>query len=138
MAGKGRPKTGGRKLGTLNKRTERERRLITLIDANDDDINRRVIEEAKTGANWQATTLYYKFLRPRAPKLNSTPLNVVEPRTVEDVRALSGKLAIEVLAGALDIDVAQVTAALLKNVESSIVGFDLAQLLERLKTERKP
>jgi hypothetical protein len=134
---KGHVKVGGKRKRSHNKATLRERRLQMAVDAADDDITKKVIEEAKSGANWQATAIYYRYLRPRPPKLNSTPLNVEPPRTIEEVRAVCAELAVRVLAGALDTDAAAVAATLLKSVENSIVGFDLAQLLEKLKSEAK-
>jgi hypothetical protein len=134
---KGQPKVpgSGRRKGSLNHGTVRTRRLIAEQD--DTDIVKQTVTAAK-GGDIAAQGLYYRFLRPRPANLNPTPLEVPEPKTIEDVRALCGKLAIEVLAGALDTDAASVTASLLKSIESSIVSHDLAVLLERLKSEGKP
>jgi hypothetical protein len=136
---KGQPKTpgSGRRKGVPNRATERHRRLLALVEANDDAINAKVIEEAKSGANWQATALYYKHLRPPPPRLSPTPLIAETPTTIEQVRVLCAELAVKVLAGVLDTDAAQVAATLLKSVESSIVSHDLAELLARLQRESK-
>jgi hypothetical protein len=108
---------------------------MQLVDANDDIINTGIIEAAKAG-DPAARVAYLKYLRPRV-RLNPTPVTVERPETIEQVRAVCAELAVKSLAGALDLDAAQVAAGLLRSVEASIVSHDLAELLERLKAEAK-
>jgi hypothetical protein len=57
-----------------------------------------VVEAAKAG-DPAARVAYLRYLRPRPPRLNPTPLNIETPRTVEDLRAVASELATLVLAG---------------------------------------
>jgi hypothetical protein len=122
----------GRPKGSPNKGTTRAKRLIA--DADDEDIVKQTVAAAKTG-DIAAQQLYYRFLRPPRPRLNPTPVEIPRPTTIEDVRNAGGDLVIKTLVGELDMDAATVAAALLKAVESSIVGSDLEGELAALREE---
>ena len=42
------------------------------------------------GGNLQAAVAYFRFLRPPRPKLNATPIDMPQPKTIEDVRTAAG------------------------------------------------
>jgi hypothetical protein len=133
--GKPRPPASGRRKGVPNRGTLRARRLVA--EADDKDIVATTVREAKTG-NMSAQAIYFRYLRPPRPKLNPTPVEEIDkPATVEQVRSLTADLLVRALRGELDLDAATTASALLKTIESSIVGFDLATLLEELKLKAK-
>jgi hypothetical protein len=128
------PPNSGRRKGQANRATERERRLLALVDANDSAINAHVIELARGGSAVHQT-VYYRFLRPPGPrpKVNPTPTVASEPKTIEDVRKATAELLVKLLAGELDIDAANAAAAMLKTISDQIVGTDLQQAVDELK-----
>jgi hypothetical protein len=132
VKGQPKPPNGGRKKGTPNKGSIRAKLLVA--EADDSAIVKQVVDLAKGGSALHQS-IYFRFLRPPAPKpkVNPTPVAVRTPKTVEEVREINGELLAKVLAGKLDLDAAQVAAGLLKAVETSIVGFDLQALLDDLK-----
>jgi hypothetical protein len=129
-------KTGGRVKGTPNRATERQRRFLEAVNEDDRQIIDRTIADAKAG-NLQAVALYYRFLRPPRPRLNPTPIEMTKPETIADVRAAAAELMIKAMGGELDLDAAGAASAFLKAIESSILGFDLAQLLAELKAKAR-
>ena len=129
-------KTGGRKPGSVNKAILQRRRLLEALDADDKEIINRVVQAAKAG-DPAATATYFRYLRPAAPKLSATPVEVPKPQTIEDVRTANADLFVRVLGGEQDLNAAAVASGLLKSQETSIVGVDLAELLEKFKALAK-
>jgi hypothetical protein len=129
-----RPPNAGRRRGTPNKATERHRRLLASVDANDKAINDNVIAAAVAGDR-PAQGYYYKFLRPPPPKLNLTPTAMSEPKTIEDVRKATAELLVKVQNGEVDLDAAGVSMALLKLLGDNIVGTDLQKAVDELKAK---
>jgi hypothetical protein len=132
--GKPKPADSGRRKGVPNKRTVRERLLIA--EGADKEIVDKTVAAAKAG-DLAAQALYYRFLRPPRPRVNRTPIEANKPRTIEEVREVNADLLVKTLAGELDLDAATVASALLKVMETSIVGVDLAQLLDELKAKAR-
>jgi hypothetical protein len=62
---------------------------------------------------------------------------VPKPQTIEDVRTANADLFVRVLGGEQDLNAAAVASGLLKSQETSIVGVDLAELLEKFKALAK-
>jgi hypothetical protein len=80
-------KTGGRKKGTPNKATERQRRLIEAVNADDRAIVDQIIADAKS-RDPESRRLYLRHLRP--PLSRETfigPIEYAAPKTVEAARA---------------------------------------------------
>jgi hypothetical protein len=132
VKGQPKPANGGRRKGTPNKGSVRARRLVA--EGNDKAIVDEIVEGAVRGDR-AAQLMYFRFIRPPRPKLNPTPIALPRPESIEDVRAIVARLVVEVLAGKLDLDAAGAASALLKAMESSIVGVDLKQLLDELKAK---
>jgi hypothetical protein len=79
-------KTGGRKKGSLNKKTELQRRLIEAVNADDKTIVDGIIRDAKNG-DPEARRLYLRHLRPPLSRQNFVgPIDYVAPKTVEAAR----------------------------------------------------
>jgi hypothetical protein len=131
VKGEPRPPNAGRRKGSRNKSGAYARRMA--VEAEDREIDDTVIEAAKAGDH-TAQALYYRHLRPPQPRLNPTPVDVPKLKTIEEVRQAVAELFVRVLAGEQDLDAAGVAASLLKAMESSIVGDDLAKLLADIKT----
>jgi hypothetical protein len=132
--GKPRPPNAGRRAGTPNRRTDLERHLISQAD--DRAIVDAIVVAAKAGDH-KAQELYLRYFRPRRPRVNPTPINVVKPVTAEDVRSATAELLVRVLAGEVDLDAANAASALLKAADSSIVIHDLQKLVDELKARQK-
>ena len=86
VRGKPRPPHAGRRKGTPNKGTERERRLIAEDD--DKEIVKQVIANAKAG-DVEARRVYFRFLRPppSRPETYIGPIDYEAPKSVEGGRA---------------------------------------------------
>jgi hypothetical protein len=80
----GHAKVGGRRKGTPNKGTERERRLIA--EGDDKAIVDRVVNDAKAG-DAEARRVYFRHLRPPPSETFIGPLDYKAPETVEQARA---------------------------------------------------
>jgi hypothetical protein len=80
-------KTGGRKKGTPNRRTEQLRRLIVPINDDDRAIIDRVIAGARNGDH-VSLQIYFRYLRPAPPRSETftSPIDYVKPETVEAAR----------------------------------------------------
>jgi hypothetical protein len=88
---KGKSKTGGRRKGTLNKKTMRARRARRLIsEADDKAIIDQVVTAAKLGADPEARRLYFRYLR--SPLSSETFVGPIDdyaaPKTLEEARAM--------------------------------------------------
>jgi hypothetical protein len=81
----GHAKVGGRRKGTPNKGTERERRLIA--EGDDTEIVKQVIANAKAG-DVEARRVYFRFLRPSRPETYIGPIDYEAPKSVEEGRAV--------------------------------------------------
>jgi hypothetical protein len=130
IRGKPRPPGSGRRAGTPNRNTDLQRHLVAPAD--DQAIIDSVVTAAKAGDHI-AQAIYCRYFRPTRPRLNPTPITTIIPETIEDVRAVTAELLAKVLGGELDLDAANAASAFLKAMESSIVGFDLAKLLDELR-----
>ena len=79
--GKPRAANAGRRKGTPNRGTERARRLISeaIVD--------KVVKDAKAN-NPAALALYFRFLRPPAPRAKTfiEPIDYMSPKTIEEAR----------------------------------------------------
>jgi hypothetical protein len=89
-----------------------------------------IVKDAEAG-DVEARKLYLKLLPPPARTLD--PMKVKPPRTIEDLKALSGSLAAKVLAGEIDLETARVAGSLLQSQSATMIGVDLAIALAELK-----
>jgi hypothetical protein len=80
----GHAKVGGRRKGTPNKGTERERRLIA--EGDDKAIVEKVVNDAKAG-DVEARRVYFRHLRPPPPETFVGPIEYEAPKTIEAARA---------------------------------------------------
>jgi hypothetical protein len=97
-------KTGGRKKGTPNKRTERERRLLAEADDADKAIVDRVIFAARNG-DPEATRIYFRYLRPSAAReMFVRPVSYAQPKTVEEARATLLVLGVRLAKGEISVE----------------------------------
>jgi hypothetical protein len=78
---------GGRPKGSPNKNSERAKRLIS--EGDDKMIVDRVLEAAKLG-DIEARRIYFRHLRPAAPRSETYigPVDYTAPKTIEDARAI--------------------------------------------------
>jgi hypothetical protein len=109
-----------------------------LVSQADDRAIVNAVVTAAIAGDQKAQEIYCRYFRPPRPRLNPTPIGMVKPETAADVHAANAELLVQVLAGKLDLDAANAALALLKAAESSIVAFDLRQLLDELKAKVKP
>jgi hypothetical protein len=80
------PPGSGKKKGAVNKGTMRAKLLVA--ESDDKEIVDRTVAAAKLG-DVQAQNLYYRFLRPPAPKSQTfvaTPVDYVAPSGIEEAR----------------------------------------------------
>jgi hypothetical protein len=102
---KGHARQGGRVKGTPNKATERQRRLIEAVDANDKAIIESLIRDAKAG-DASARTIYFRFLRPPQPRGTLVePIDYSAPKTTEEARAVILTLGERLAKGEIGVEV---------------------------------
>ena len=82
--GKSKPANSGRRKGTPNKGSERARRLVS--EAADAAIVKKVIADARSGADPEARRLYFRYLRPPSPRTLGAPLDLEPPNSAEEAR----------------------------------------------------
>jgi hypothetical protein len=128
---KGHTKLGGRKKGAGNKRAVDQPdalRHLALAMADESLGPELRLRAAAALARFQCPVPSM----PRTPALNPTPIDVEAPQTIEETRALAARLAVDILAGRLDIDAGNAALALLRGIETSIVNVDLKAALDDL------
>jgi hypothetical protein len=97
-------KTGGRVKGTPNQVTERRRRLIEAIDADDKAIVDRVIAGAKVGEP-EAIRTYFRYLRPPPrSEMFLDPTDYMTPETSEEAREAILKLSQRLAEGEISLE----------------------------------
>jgi hypothetical protein len=80
--GQAKPANSGRRKGTPNQGTERQRRLVS--ESDDKLIVDRVVNDAKAG-DAEARRIYFRFLRPPLSRETFvSPIDYTAPETVED------------------------------------------------------
>ena len=101
--GKPRAANAGRRKGTPNRSTERARRLIS--EADDKTIVDKVVKDAKAN-NPAALALYFRFLRPPAPRAKTfiEPIDYMSPKTIEEARRAILELGERLAKGELPIE----------------------------------
>jgi hypothetical protein len=108
------PPGSGKKKGTANKGTIRAKRLIA--EADDKAIVDVTVAAAKAG-DPSAQNLYYRYLRPPAPKPQTfvaAPVDYVAPTTIEEARETLLTLGERLTKGEISIEVHDALAGALK------------------------
>jgi hypothetical protein len=100
VKGTPKPPNSGRRKGSVNKGTIRERLLVT--QSADREIVNKVLEEAKAG-DIEARRLYFRYLRPPMHECFILPTEYRAPTNVEEARALVLELGERLTKGELSL-----------------------------------
>ena len=133
---KGQPKTpgSGKRKGSVNKNTERARRLIA--EGDDKIIVNQVVEAAKAGDRGAQQT-YFRFVRPSPPAALTTPIaGYKTPDSVEEARELILWLGSQLAEGAIG---ATIHDALVRGLRAYLAdkAADQQRELDQLKEDLK-
>jgi hypothetical protein len=119
------PANSGRRKGTPNRGTERERRLIA--EGDDQQIVSKVVAEAKAG-DPGARQIYFRYLRPGPPRPASfapAPFAYMKPTTMAEANAEMNRIAEAVAGGELDLDTGQFLVGAVRAVVETLTGVKI-------------
>jgi hypothetical protein len=121
---KGHPKYGGKRKGSVNKGTERAKRLIAETD--DAAIVRQTVANAKVG-DVASQGLYYRFLRPPTPKPKyiGRPVDLRPVATAKEALAQLAEIVGRVASGELDLEGSQ---ALIEGLKAFVAAYSAVEL----------
>jgi hypothetical protein len=102
VKGEPRPPNAGRRAGTPNKATVRERELRRVASEDDRTIVNDVIQRAKAG-DVEARRLYFRYLRPPLHESFILPVEYRAPRSPEEARALVLELGERLTRGEISV-----------------------------------
>jgi hypothetical protein len=128
VRGQPKPANSGKRKGSVNKGTERQRRLIA--EGDDLEIVSKVVASAKLG-DIEARRIYFRFLRPPPPRSATfapAPFEFRKPATMEEASAETNRIAEAVAIGELDHATGEFLLAALRTFVETLAG---------VKTERE-
>jgi hypothetical protein len=132
---KGHPKppNSGKRKGSVNKGTERARRLIA--EGDDKAIVDKVVHDAKAG-DPVARTVYFRFLRPPTPQPKFVPASIgLKPAaTAKEAAAQIAAVVARLDAGDLDLESSH---ALIEGLRAFVAAYSAAELEVEMEKFRR-
>jgi hypothetical protein len=132
----GKVNSGGRPKGAKNKRNQE---FAAMMAKRGDRDPLEFLSSVISGKMKEATLQHkimaasalapYMYARRHPEARNTNPIAVEAPATIADTKALLGELIARTLSGELDHDTVAIVSNLLKSFTSTIVGFDLEQMV---------
>jgi hypothetical protein len=132
---KGKPRiaTSGRRAGTPNKRTERERAQRAVEDADARAIVAKVVEDARAG-DQTAQALYFRYLKLPPPRFVPAPVGLTPPTSAREAVQQIAEMVARVGEGAMDFESAH---ALIEGLKAFVGAYDVAVLESEVRRIRE-